>query len=59
MEIKWDASKCCHAGVCVKSLPEVFKIESGEFVIDPANADEQKIKDVVSQCPSGALECAD
>lgn len=59
MEIKWDASKCCHAGVCVKSLPEVFKIESGEFVIDPANADEQIIKDVVSQCPSGALECTD
>lgn len=59
MEIKWDASKCCHAGVCVKSLPNVFKVEDGEFVINPVNAREEEIKAVVSQCPSGALECAD
>ncbi len=59
MEIKWDASKCCHAGVCVNSLPNVFKVEDGEFVIEPANAGEEEIKAVVGQCPSGALECAD
>ena len=59
MQVKWDASKCCHAGVCVKSLPAVFKVEDGEFVIDPTKAGEQEIKDVVGQCPSGALECSD
>lgn len=59
MKIKWDASKCCHAGVCVNSLPEVFKVEEGEFVIDPAKASEQEIRDVVNQCPSGALKCVD
>lgn len=28
MKALWNANKCCHAGICVKPLPEVFKIES-------------------------------
>lgn len=59
MQVKWDESKCCHAGVCVKSLPEVFKIEGGEFMIDASKADEREIEEVVNQCPSGALETTD
>jgi uncharacterized Fe-S cluster protein YjdI len=56
MKVTWDVNKCCHAGVCVQSLPEVFKVEDGQFVIDTDNASEELIADVVSQCPSGALE---
>jgi uncharacterized Fe-S cluster protein YjdI len=59
MQVLWDSNKCCHAGVCVKSLPQVFKVEGGEFVIDPAKASEKDIEDVVHQCPSGALKIAD
>lgn len=59
MDVKWDANKCCHAGVCVKSLPDVFKVEDGEFVIDTSQASEEAIQNVVNECPSGALEIAD
>lgn len=59
MKVTWDANKCCHAGVCVKTLPEVFKVENGQFVIDTDNASEEAIKEVVSLCPSGALESQD
>lgn len=59
MQVKWDVNKCCHAGVCVKSLPDVFKVEDGEFVIDTSQASEEAIQNVVNECPSGALEMAD
>lgn len=56
MQVTWDQNKCCHAGVCVSSLPEVFRIEDGQFVIDADKASEEAIKNVVAQCPSGALQ---
>ena len=59
MQVKWDESKCCHAGVCVKSLPDVFRVEDGEFKIDPSKASAEEVENVVSQCPSGALEIVD
>jgi uncharacterized Fe-S cluster protein YjdI len=59
MQLNWDASKCCHSGVCVKTLPDVFKVEDGHFIIDPSKASKEEIENVVSQCPSGALEIKD
>lgn len=56
MQILWDENKCCHAGVCVKSLPGVFKVKDGKFIIDPSKATVKEIEEVVSQCPSGALK---
>ena len=56
MQVTWDQDKCCHAGVCVSSLPEVFKIENSQFVIDTDKASEEAIQNVVNQCPSGALQ---
>jgi len=55
MEVKWDENVCSHAGVCVTTLPNVFKVEDGNFVIDSEAASEAEIRDVVSKCPSGAL----
>jgi uncharacterized Fe-S cluster protein YjdI len=55
MKVSWDDKKCCHNGNCVKSLPEVFKVENGQFVIQPENSTEEKVSLVVSQCPSKAL----
>jgi uncharacterized Fe-S cluster protein YjdI len=59
MQVIWNPNTCCHAGVCVKSLPEVFKVEDGEFKIDPSKASEEEVENVVSQCPSGALTIVD
>ena len=56
MKVSWDESVCIHAGKCVQGAPEVFKIEDGKFVIDTSAAAEDKIADVVSECPSGALK---
>lgn len=55
MNVQWDSKKCCHAGVCVKTLPDVFKIQDGQFVIDTDRAGAKEILEVVKQCPSGAL----
>jgi uncharacterized Fe-S cluster protein YjdI len=59
MQVTWDQEKCCHAGVCVRSLPEVFKIEDGRFVIDADKAGAEEIHNVVDRCPSGALHWVD
>jgi uncharacterized Fe-S cluster protein YjdI len=34
MQVTYDALVCIHAGNCVKSLPAVFKVVDGRFVID-------------------------
>jgi uncharacterized Fe-S cluster protein YjdI len=59
MQVTWNPNTCCHTGVCVKSLPEVFKVEDGEFKIDPSKASEEDVENVVNQCPSGALTIVD
>lgn len=55
MRVAWNEGVCQHAAVCVNSLPAVFRIENGEFVIDPAAASERQVRDVCAACPSGAL----
>jgi uncharacterized Fe-S cluster protein YjdI len=47
---------CIHAGNCVKSLPTVFKVIDGQFVIDQQGASEAAIRQTVAACPSGALQ---
>jgi uncharacterized Fe-S cluster protein YjdI len=55
MKITWDDKVCIQAGVCVRSLPSVFQLKDGKFIINENGADEKAIRDVVSRCPSGAL----
>ena len=57
MKVTWDENVCTHSGNCVKTLPEVFKIEDGKFVIDESGAGEEAIRETVAACPSGALAC--
>ncbi len=59
MKIQWDEKQCSHSGQCVKSLPEVFKVENGKFMIDPDKATEDEVVNVIKQCPSGALKRVD
>ncbi|SER73999.1 Uncharacterized Fe-S cluster protein YjdI [Nitrosomonas sp. Nm51] len=56
MKVTYDANTCIHAGNCVNSLPTVFKVADGEFVIDQTGASEAEIRQTVSNCPSGALQ---
>jgi uncharacterized Fe-S cluster protein YjdI len=56
MKVTYDPDICAHAGICVDSLPSVFKIADGEFVIDQSGADEAAIRDTIAACPSGALK---
>ena len=55
LEVTWDSKVCIHSGNCVKSLPQVFKVDNGKFVIDPSAAEDDKVRAVVQSCPSGAL----
>jgi uncharacterized Fe-S cluster protein YjdI len=55
MKVNWDSEKCSHSGNCVKSLPEVFKIENGNFVIEPEKASEAEVLKVVAACPAKAF----
>lgn len=59
MNVHWNSKACCHSGNCVKSLPEVFKIVGGNFVIEPQNASETDVQKVVNACPANALRIED
>jgi uncharacterized Fe-S cluster protein YjdI len=51
----FDSSRCIHAAECVRGLPEVFDTKARPWIrADHASA--EQIMDVVSLCPSGALQ---
>ena len=56
VQVTWDSKICSHSANCVKTLPQVFKVEQGKFVIDPSAADDDKVRATVAACPSGALK---
>ena len=56
MQVTYNTNVCIHAGNCVKSLPAVFKVVDGQFVIDQQGASEAAIRQTVAACPSGALQ---
>lgn len=56
IQVAWDKNICIHSGNCVKTLPEVFRVENGKFVIDPAAADDARVRAAVAACPSKALK---
>ncbi|WP_347922904.1 (4Fe-4S)-binding protein [Pontimicrobium sp. SW4] len=52
--VLWDATKCVHAGYCVKLLPNVYRPGETPWVHTDC-ASKEDIINQVSQCPSGAL----
>jgi uncharacterized Fe-S cluster protein YjdI len=56
MKVTYDPQVCIHAANCVKSLPTVFKVVDGRFVIDQQGASQAAIRQTVAACPSGALQ---
>jgi uncharacterized Fe-S cluster protein YjdI len=56
LQVTWDSKVCIHSGNCVKTLPQVFRVENGKFVIEPSAADDAKVRATVAACPSKALK---
>ena len=57
LTIHWDPSKCVHAGVCVRSLPNVYNPRERPWV-KIENASSEELKAQINKCPSGALSYA-
>ncbi len=52
--VVWQAKKCIHARVCVKTLPQVYNHQAKPWIkVNEANS--QELKAQIDQCPSGAL----
>lgn len=54
LTIHWDQSKCIHAGVCVRTLPQVYNPKERPW-IKIENASSEELKAQITNCPSGAL----
>ncbi len=52
--VLWTPSKCQHAGVCVKSLLQVYYPKDKPW-IKPENATKEEFIVQINACPSGAL----
>lgn len=52
--ILWEPAKCIHSGVCVKTLPNVYKPKEKPW-ITMENASSKELINQVALCPSGAL----
>lgn len=55
LTVTFDPNTCLHSGVCLHGLPAVFDIKRQRW-IDLERASADAIIDVVSRCPSGALQ---
>jgi uncharacterized Fe-S cluster protein YjdI len=59
VDVSFDLDVCQHAAKCVRGMPEVFDTHKKPWA-NPENANTPELADklryVVSTCPSGALE---
>lgn len=54
LTVLWTPSKCTHAGVCVRSLPQVYHPKDKPW-IRAENASAEALMEQIDRCPSGAL----
>lgn len=52
--VTWTPSKCTHAGICVKSLPNVYHPREKPWIL-PEKASKEALIHQINNCPSGAL----
>lgn len=50
----WQPALCTHAGICVKTLPQVYNPKERPWV-KPSFATTEELIAQIEQCPSGAL----
>ena len=53
--VTWDEKRCIHAQECVDGLPEVFDPDERPW-IDPKEGDADDVAEVITRCPTGALQ---
>lgn len=54
ISVLWDSSRCIHSGICLRTLPAVFDLDTRPWVtIEGSDAD--TIAAAIEECPSGAL----
>ena len=54
LTVVWEPAKCIHAGICVKTLPNVYDPKARPWIkVD--NASTEELKAQIKRCPSGAL----
>jgi uncharacterized Fe-S cluster protein YjdI len=54
LTILWKPDVCIHAGVCVRTLPDVYNPQERPW-IKIENATTEQLIEQIKQCPSGAL----
>jgi predicted GNAT family acetyltransferase/uncharacterized Fe-S cluster protein YjdI len=54
LTIVWQPEKCIHSGICVKTLPEVYKPKEKPW-IKQENAKTEQLVRQIDSCPSAAL----
>ena len=52
--VVWKPELCIHAGICVKTLPEVYRVGERPWV-KPENATTAELIAQIDRCPSRAL----
>lgn len=52
--VVWKPGICIHAGICAKTLPQVYNPDIRPW-IKAENATVDELKSQIDQCPSGAL----
>lgn len=52
--IVWQSGKCIHAGICVRTLPNVYHPKESPW-IQPEKATTDELIEQINICPSGAL----
>jgi uncharacterized Fe-S cluster protein YjdI len=52
--VLWRPELCTHAGVCVRSLPQVYNPKSRPWC-SPENGETVALMEQIKNCPSGAL----
>lgn len=59
VDVTFDGEICAHAAECVRGMPMVFDTSARPWINPEVAASAEaadQLRDVVSRCPSGALE---
>lgn len=54
LTIIWQPDICQHTGICVRTLPQVYRPQERPW-IKIENATTEQLIDQINKCPSGAL----
>ncbi len=61
LKVLLDRSICVGSGECLKRAPSAFAHDEEGFayLLDPASVDEETLRLVEEECPSGAIQLVD